>query len=72
MGYDCFCKYNRHAELGVAIFYKEEKFIIDREKSGFGIYDDLVDPEGESSAKPILNNKKFASDDFVKPYVNKP
>lgn len=39
MGFDVFCKYNSQAELGVAIFYKSDKLFLDREKSGYGIYE---------------------------------
>ena len=52
MGYDSFFKFNGEAELGVAIFYKKSRFVLDREKSGFCIYEqtgDLI----ESLQKPL-------------------
>lgn len=46
MGFDCFSKFNGHAELGVAIFFKTSKFILDKQKSGFCIYEDAKNREG--------------------------
>ena len=70
MGFDCFSKFNSQAELGVAIFYKSSRFILDREKSGFCIYEE--NPEGKDADKEIKDKAPQSMYDFVKPQVIRP